>query len=921
MSALRTSALCTMLSLTACGGGGGGGGGNNTPPPPPATYSVTASVSGLSGSGLGLTLTGGATTAVTANGTVSLVSGLATGTSYAVKIDTQPVNPVQTCAATGASGTVSNSNVTISVVCVAGTASTVNAAQVTVTVDKAIPPATASAIANVVSPLDTQKPGKTLYMPLSGSGGESAIIAADASGNIMLASLSTTSPVNLTADSTALFLVRMALGAMPDTGMAFQVNVAIRATAEYPNLVSLITAHLAANTPASTATDVYLSINTVYSELPTAVLQTLAAMGAPRARAAVQQGSPVATPNLTGPRNIFTTSAAGHPIGAVAITGTTQNGSLTATNTTAIAWSIASADTSGSPICPLGATATSGNPDCSVTIERTSLAQQFTSTTVSTGTVPGNGDAFNITLEQNLVSRTQNVVQTVEDTASVVLAVATAGESLPYQDCLNTAIEKFLKPADIANLVADPTGDGFNAYFNSVFTISSVGAIAGTCAKVALPVSPGTADTTGPIAFGKAVAGFISGFSNYVKNEFAAGIVGALQVGTNAFGIPLEIAQTYWAWSKSLSIGVCEAGSPPGIVNCAVSLTFTPASATLLAGTTFAPVITAYDSSGALTLLPPDLQFSSSDTTVATVDPNLGTATALTLPSGSTWASATVTGTDANTGLTGSYTLAITAEAPGTCNPPADATTCAMTIYSIPDNTHTGFTAPVAGTVTTVQTSNGTTTTTVDNLSPLGVSIYNNVNGPPLTNPICNYEPAVGCPPLTTHVFNVCAVDGKYTPVSYHSVVSFQVPLLSNSGCTGAPAVTNVITGYNLSADGILTGTTSSTESENYTCTGVSFGLPYVTTHTLTSTKNDPIAMNLVDGSGNASVSENLQENDTDSSNANGNLAETTVITGTQTWPAEAVSPPTLPNTGIIVTHTPVPAGEALPKECTVGVP
>jgi hypothetical protein len=273
--------------------------------------------------------------------------------------------------------------------------------------------------------------------------------------------------------------------------------------------------------------------------------------------------------------------------------------------------------------------------------------------------------------------------------------------------------------------------------------------------------------------------------------------------------------------------------------------------------------------------------------------------------------------------LSSSGSTTVTAIAPGSCIPPVNATTCAVTLYSIPDSTHSGFAAPVPGTITTVQTNNGVTTSSVNNLNPLGVTIYDNVNGPPLNAPICNYEPAVGCPTLNYHHFQVCAVDGKYTPVSYNSVVSDQVPLLANSGCTGSPNVNNTITGYTLSADGVLTGTDTSTASQNISCTVPYVSGPgsYTTTATLQNAKNDPISMNLKDGSGNASVSETRQSNSTNSLDPSQNQTSTTSVTGTQTWPAESVSPPQFSNTGIVASTTSVPAGQALPQACTVGTP
>lgn len=888
--------------LASCGGGGG-----QTSIPPPPTYSLSATVSGLSGSGLTLTLNGGAPTSVAANGTITLASGLATGVSYAVAINLEPVIPVQTCTVSGGSGTVGNANVSIAIACIAGTTNTVNAAQVTVSIDSAISPVASSTIANLVSPIDMQPPGKSLYMPLSGSGGESAVVAVDSAGNIVLASLATTTSVNLTADSTALFLVRLVMGTMPDTGTAVQVNAAIRSTAEYPNLVSLITANLAANTPASTSTNVYASVDTVFSQLPSAILQALSlhgTVGAHNVRPVVHaQGIPVATPNLTGPTNLFTTRAAGYAIGAVAITGTTADGSLTATNTTAIAWSIASADTSGAPICPLGASATSGNPDCSVTLERTSLAKQVVSNAVSAGTIPGNGDAFNITLEQNLVSRTQNVVQTVEDTASEVLALATAGESLPYQDCLDSAIEKFLKPADIANLVADPTGDGFNAYFKSVFTTSTVFAIAKGCASLVAPFLPTSSSTTGPIAFAQSLTAFYTGFSNYVKDSF----LDVATVGVNAFGIPLEIAQTYKAWNQSFTVGVCEGGSPPSIVSCAVSLTFNPTSGTVTAGDIFAPTITALDASGNPTLLPPDLLFASSDTSVATVDKTAGIAMAQTLPSGETTASATVTGIDGNTGLTGNYTVTVVTEGPGTCIPLSGAATCTVTLYDIDsgETTEAAIAAPVLATTTTVTVYNGTTTSQTM-AQPLGAALYETVPG------VC--DPRVpGCPDLISHNAELCSVDGKWTPATFSYIISTEY---TSSGCTGVGLHSDITGGFTLSASGQLIATGELKQHGSTTCNN---GAGLITVFSGTYDNLQTVNLDLSTGAGSASLIRNDQEDSTDNNTPPGMLHQTVTGSGSVTWPAETTLPVQLANTGITVSQQSIAAGQVLPVACLAG--
>jgi 6-phosphogluconolactonase (cycloisomerase 2 family)/predicted transcriptional regulator len=96
-----------IATLAACtrGGGYGGGGGSTT-------YTVGGMVTGLTGSGLVLRDNGGDNLAVSATGSFTFATKLATGAAYSVTVYTQPSSPSQTCVVTNGSGTVGASNVT-----------------------------------------------------------------------------------------------------------------------------------------------------------------------------------------------------------------------------------------------------------------------------------------------------------------------------------------------------------------------------------------------------------------------------------------------------------------------------------------------------------------------------------------------------------------------------------------------------------------------------------------------------------------------------------------------------------------------------------------------------------------------------------------------------------------------------------------
>lgn len=95
---------------TGSGGGGvggsGSGGGSQT-----LSYTVGGHVSGLSGSGLVLQDNGSDALSVSANGTFVFATSLASGIAFNVSVQAQPAGPIQVCAVTNATGTVSSANV------------------------------------------------------------------------------------------------------------------------------------------------------------------------------------------------------------------------------------------------------------------------------------------------------------------------------------------------------------------------------------------------------------------------------------------------------------------------------------------------------------------------------------------------------------------------------------------------------------------------------------------------------------------------------------------------------------------------------------------------------------------------------------------------------------------------------------------
>ena len=103
---LALSALIGILFVIGCAGGG-----TQNSRSAPVTYTIGGTVSGLSGTGLVLQNNGSNNLSVSANGSFTFTTAIASGGAYMVTVLTQPSNPAQTCGVTNGSGTAS-ANVT-----------------------------------------------------------------------------------------------------------------------------------------------------------------------------------------------------------------------------------------------------------------------------------------------------------------------------------------------------------------------------------------------------------------------------------------------------------------------------------------------------------------------------------------------------------------------------------------------------------------------------------------------------------------------------------------------------------------------------------------------------------------------------------------------------------------------------------------
>ncbi|MGB9404414.1 MAG: kelch repeat-containing protein [Candidatus Acidiferrales bacterium] len=87
------------------------------------SFTISGTVTGLTGTGLVLQDNGGDNLSIAMNGAFTFATSLASGQAYSVSVLTQPANPAQNCTVTNGTGTASANVTSVQVACAAGTSS------------------------------------------------------------------------------------------------------------------------------------------------------------------------------------------------------------------------------------------------------------------------------------------------------------------------------------------------------------------------------------------------------------------------------------------------------------------------------------------------------------------------------------------------------------------------------------------------------------------------------------------------------------------------------------------------------------------------------------------------------------------------------------------------------------------------------
>lgn len=463
----------------------------------------------------------------------------------------------------------------------------------TVSADSSVPASVVIRITEVVSPVGSGTLSATIQIATSQSR-DSFVLAVDASGKIWLASVTSTGTTNLSAESTALALVRMAIGALPSGLTASQANEAIRATAEFPALVSLIQA-------AFGATQAPLDSGPVVQSMATAVRQamnTLSAILAPRASGAPGVAAFASTPVDPARLPAFNILSNFAGLFSVYVQGAGSGGSVNVVNASPIVWSAHSLDETGRliPAPPReGITVLNG----SVLLEANSVVRSLLDKVhpwlgPQAVNLPGNsGKGLDLVVEQTSASRRDNLSQIVTEAVASVLPIV-AG------DCLGGAAGALIGAGSLDEFARATSFDFFRDAMNPTVLANDdeFGNIISTCAPNLHP------------------SGYELGRFGLLVGKALTGLA-AVQAFDDAATLAAKVVMTATHWNTHRDVAVCmgETGifRTPSIQNCITEFRFESPAPILVPNARFTPGITALAAGDVPTGLPIGVTHSSSD--------------------------------------------------------------------------------------------------------------------------------------------------------------------------------------------------------------------------------------------------------------------------------------------------------------------
>jgi hypothetical protein len=401
------------------------------------TYPVSATITGLVGSSVGLTLNGASPLSVASNGSSSFASQLASGTTYSVVVAQNPT--LQGCSVSNGSGTITNGPVSnVGILCSLALPS----AKTSTSLGSDVPAGVAKNITSVISGVDAQPLGDALEFP---SGGFfTPIFAVDSNQDPLLVAPASSGTTTLSVDSTASYFALMALGPVPKQVTIASVVTLLKAAPAYPKLIGDVTSALASDTSPVLSEAVATDANLVASQSASsgsASVITPTSLKRDKARPLDAPPQPVAPPlpvPLIGP---FSNSTLGLYISAQLPTGVTVSDAM------AIAWSMSSS--ADSTQIPIGGVSP--------------LLQLVFPSAIEQVNVKGVDPTFVLTASQTDGmdgTKGKNLLAVSSDLISSSLTLLTGAYFDDSSDCVKLGVNTVLLPVDSvqALILTQPTG-------------------------------------------------------------------------------------------------------------------------------------------------------------------------------------------------------------------------------------------------------------------------------------------------------------------------------------------------------------------------------------------------------------------------------------------------------------------------------
>lgn len=482
--------------------------------------------------------------------------------------------------------------------------------------DAGVPASTAASIQKVVTLAGSAALGSNVALPVNPVSGESMLLAIDGSGNIWLASLTSSATTVLSSSSTALALVRLASGNLGEGQTAKSMNDAISTAPDFQALVAAIGHSLHSAVAPSSSADVVKLVAVVMNEAHLRIAPS-------NSKSQQKIIDPALKPPL--PAVALDSSLVGLSL-PIAVKDTGPSGQIYLVNSMPIAWEATSSSYSGTDIekVQMPANTVSGI-----------LIGKLAPSTISATQLQGDGGkSFNLRIAQSAATQAQTMLAIEVDILSTLIPY------LPTAiQCGQFAETLLLSPSpELQTLRDHPSFDALVAYLKEV--LPNATQIAGIFDKC-YPTTPKDA-----------VAGLLGSVSTFILSLSDVPLKDAASAAA-------KIAYLGHFWGAKSDAGVC-LGTTPNTTNialadCVATFRFDPSPAHLVPGAFFTPELTALDVRGRTTLLPSGLVFTTDDQSGSIIQFDSGTGQI----TGKAAGTATITVKDPATEKSGSFTTKV----------------------------------------------------------------------------------------------------------------------------------------------------------------------------------------------------------------------------------------------------------------------